>query len=79
MCKLSVNLILYPCCFANYWRTLKIITFRSYYYNTSGVANNYTDTSTQYYGSTGYSVQTYDGAYGGSAGAVSGPYGNTAY
>lgn len=51
----------------------------TYYYNVSGSQNNATDTSTQYYGSTGYSVQTYDGAYGGSAGSVTGPQGNTAY
>jgi hypothetical protein len=51
----------------------------TYYYNVSGSQNNYTDTSTQYYGSTGYAIQTYDGAYGGSAGTVTGPYGNTAY
>ena len=42
-------------------------------------------TSSQYYGSTGNSVQTggyttsYEGAYGGSAGAATGPQGNTAY
>ena len=51
----------------------------TYYYNTSGANNNYTDTSTQYYGSTGYSVENYNGAYGGSAGSVTGPQGNTAY
>lgn len=56
-----------------------------YYYNTSGSNNNLTDTSTQYYGSTGYPIQqatsslAYQGPYGGSAGAVTGPYGNTAY
>lgn len=42
-------------------------------------SNFNTDTSTQYYGSTGSSIQTYDGAYGGSAGSVTGPQGNTAY
>ena len=42
-------------------------------------------TSTQYYGSTGYPIQSsgyslsYQGPYGGSAGSVTGPYGNTAY
>ena len=47
-------------------------------------ANSNSMTSTQYYGSTGYPLQStanfaYQGAYGGSAGAVTGPYGNTAY
>jgi hypothetical protein len=50
----------------------------TYYYNMSD-SNFNTDTSTQYYGSTGSSIQTYDGAYGGSAGSVTGPQGNTAY
>jgi len=42
-------------------------------------------TSTQYYGSTGYPIQSssyslsYQGPYGGSAGSVTGPQGNTAY
>lgn len=51
----------------------------TYYYNISGQESNYTDSSTQYYGSTGYTTQTYDGAYGGIAGSVTGPRGNTAY
>jgi hypothetical protein len=61
-------------------KAIKVTTSSgTYYYNVSGNENNYTDTSTQYYGSTGYSTQTYDGAYGGSAGSVTGPQGNTAY
>jgi hypothetical protein len=56
----------------------------TYYYNVSGTPTT-TNTSTQYYGSTGYSVQpasytlAYQQPYGGSAGAVTGPQGNTAY
>jgi hypothetical protein len=63
-----------------------------YYYNVSGnLNNNNTDTSTQYYGSTGYPIQQsqyalavqggsqYYGPYGGSATSVTGPYGNTAF
>jgi len=56
----------------------------TYYYNVSG-SQNATNTSTQYYGSTGSQIQqapyamSYQGPYGGSAGAVTGPYGNTAY
>ncbi len=48
-------------------------------------SNNGSITSTQYYGSTGSPYQTvasamsYTGAYGGSAGSVTGPNGNTAY
>ena len=55
-----------------------------YYYNVSG-SQNTTNTSTQYYGSTGSQIQqapysmSYQGPYGGSAGSVTGPYGNTAY
>jgi hypothetical protein len=55
-----------------------------YYYNVSGTQST-TDTSTQYYGSTGYTVQqapytlAYQGPNGGSAGAVTGPQGNSAY
>jgi len=55
-----------------------------YYYNVSG-SQDTTNTSTQYYGSTGYPIQqapystSYYGPYGGSAGAATGPYGNTAY
>jgi hypothetical protein len=58
----------------------------------NGQTKNFTSTtstpitSSQYYGSTGSSVQTggystayYDGAYGASAGAATGPQGNTAY
>lgn len=37
------------------------------------------NSSTQYYGSTGYHVNTYQGAYGGEAAVATGPYGNTAY
>jgi len=48
----------------------------TYYYNTSGTTRD-TDTSTQYYGSTGYSVQKYNSAYGGSDGSVTGTPGNT--
>jgi len=57
----------------------------TYYYNISGNDSNVTDTSTQYYGSTGYHTQqspysmAYQGPYGGSAGSVTGRYGNTAY
>lgn len=56
----------------------------TYYYNVSGTPTT-TNTSTQYYGSTGSQIQqspyslAYQGPYGGSAGAVTGPYGNTAY
>ena len=45
-----------------------------YYYNVSGSANNATDTSTQYYGSTGYSIPQAPYAL-----AYQGPQGNTAY
>ena len=51
----------------------------------SGITDDPSITSTQYYGSTGYPIQqsgyslAYNGPYGGSAGAVTGPYGNTAY
>ena len=56
-------------------------TFTQYgaYYNADNT------TSTQYYGSTGYPIQSsgysqsYQGPYGGSAGAVTGPAGNTAF
>jgi hypothetical protein len=52
----------------------------SYTFTQSGSYYNPDNTSsTQYYGSTGYHVDTYQGAYGGSAGAVTGPQGNTAY
>ncbi len=56
----------------------------TYYYNVSGTSSS-TNTSTQYYGSTGSQIQqapytmSYQGPYGGSAGSVTGPYGNTAY
>jgi len=55
------------------------ITFKQY------GSNSNTTTSTQYYGSTGYPINTssysqaYYGPYGGQVGAVTGPYGNTAY
>jgi hypothetical protein len=55
------------------------ITFKQY------GSNSNSTTSTQYYGSTGYPINTtpysqaYYGPYGGQAGAVTGPYGNTAY
>jgi len=54
----------------------------TYYYNVSGTPTT-TNTSTQYYGSTGYSVQeapytlAYQEPYGGSVGAITGPRGNT--
>ena len=58
----------------------------SYTYTQSGSSYynpNNTSSSTQYYGSTGYPIQSnnlaYYGPYGGSAGSVTGPYGNTAY
>jgi hypothetical protein len=66
---------------SNGQQAIKVTTSSgTYYYNTSGSTST-TDTSTQYYGSTGYPIQTnsYQGAYGGSAGAVTGPNGNTAY
>jgi hypothetical protein len=56
----------------------------TYYYNVSGTPS-ITNTSTQYYGSTGDPVQqssyslAYQGPNGGSAGSVTGPQGNTAY
>ena len=55
----------------------------SYSYTQSG-SNPDNTTSTQYYGSTGYPIQSssnslaYQGPYGGSAGSVTGPQGNTA-
>jgi hypothetical protein len=55
----------------------------SYTYTQSGTNPDNT-TSTQYYGSTGYPIQSsgtslsYNGPYGGSAGSVTGPQGNTA-
>jgi hypothetical protein len=54
----------------------------SYIYTQSGSYYNPDNTSsTQYYGSTGYPIQSsgYTLAYGANAGAVTGPYGNTAY
>ena len=56
----------------------------SYTYTLSGSSYNPNNTSsTQYYGSTGYPIQSnnlaYYGPYGGTAGSVTGPYGNTAY
>ena len=59
----------------------------SYTYTQSGTSiyNPDNTTSTQYYGSTGYPVQSsgyslsYNGPYGGSAGSVTGPQGNSAY
>ena len=58
----------------------------NYTFSQSGAYYNPDDTtSTQYYGSTGYPIQTsgysqsYQGTYGVSAGAVTGPQGNTAY
>jgi hypothetical protein len=59
----------------------------SYTYTQSGTAiyNPDNTTSTQYYGSTGYPVQSsdyslsYNGPYGGSAGSVTGPQGNSAF
>jgi hypothetical protein len=45
------------------------------YYNPETNSNS----SAQYYGSTGYQVNTYQGAYGGEAAVATGPYGNTAY
>jgi hypothetical protein len=58
----------------------------TYTYTQSGAYYNPDNTtSTQYYGSTGYPIQSssyslaYQGPYGGSAGAVTGPAGNTAY
>ena len=56
----------------------------TYYYNVSGTPTT-TNTSTQYYGSTGSQIQqapysmAYQGPNGGSAGSVTGPAGNTAY
>lgn len=68
---------------------------KTYYYYISGTYSNTTNTSTQYYGSTGYPIQqapnslaytgpygnaqAISGPYGGSAGAIAGPSGNTAY
>jgi len=55
----------------------------SYTYTQSG-SNPDNTTSTQYYGSTGYPIQSssnslaYQGPYGGSAGSITGPQGNTA-
>jgi hypothetical protein len=59
----------------------------SYTYTQSGTSiyNPDNTTSTQYYGSTGYPVQSsgyslsYNGPYGGSAGSVTGPQENSAY
>jgi hypothetical protein len=54
----------------------------TYYYNLSDSSSD-TTTSTQYYGSTGYQIQSspytfaYQGPYGGSAESVTGPYGGT--
>jgi len=48
------------------------------YYNPENYTNN-TNSSNQYYGSTGYQVNTYQGAYGGEAATATGPAGNTAY
>ena len=59
-------------------------TSGTYYYNVSGNQNT-TNTSTQYYGSTGSQIQqapysmSYQGPYGGSGSSVTGPGGNTAY
>jgi hypothetical protein len=58
----------------------------SYTYTQSGTTSNQNSTtSTQYYGSTGYPIQSsssslsYQGPYGGSTGSVTGPAGNSAY
>ena len=62
----------------------KVVSIRTptglYTFNSSGSSYDPDYASnTQYYGSTGYHVNTYEGAYGGSAGSVTGPQGNTAY
>jgi len=62
----------------------KVVSIRTptglYTFNSSGSSYDPDYASnTQYYGSTGYHVNTYQGAYGGSAGSVTGPQGNTAY
>jgi len=48
------------------------------YYNPESDSYN-SNSSSNYYGSTGYQVNTYQGAYGGQAAVARGPYGNTAY
>jgi len=48
------------------------------YYKSETESTN-ANSSTKYYGSTGYQVNTYKGAYGGQAAVATGPYGNTAY
>jgi hypothetical protein len=48
------------------------------YYNPETDSTN-SNSSSQYYGSTGYQVNTYKGAYGTEVDAATGPYGNTAY
>jgi hypothetical protein len=60
---------------SNGQKAIKVKTSNgTYYYNVSGSTNNEHDTSTQYYGSTGYSIPQapYSLAY-------QGPQGNTAY
>ena len=53
--------------------------------NSDSNSNSDNTTSTQYYGSTGYPIQSssnslaYQGPYGGSAGSVTGPQGNSAF
>ena len=56
-------------------------TSNASYYRPENASNNDTNasSSTQYYGSTGYQVNTYQGAYGGAAAVATGPAGNTAY